>query len=67
MIAGRDNILGMLHESIGIFMTSGSTLSCSHWLGFVYTEGCHDVINVARQHMDYIHYVLFYITSALRH
>ena len=30
--------------AFGTFVITRPTLSCSHWLDFVYTECCHDII-----------------------
>ena len=39
--SGVHNILGIC---LGSFMITRPTLSCSHWLEFVCTECCHDII-----------------------
>ena len=61
------------------FMISRPTLSCSHWLEFVYTDRCvanqliclsvtsfwTSFYNVSRQHVDYIHDVISSFLSDL--
>ena len=46
------SILGQgVGGAFGTFMTSRPLFCCSHWLEFVYTEYCHDIIYVPAMQM----------------